>query len=430
VTARVLALVGSGETAPTMARVHRRLAALLGGSASGVILDTPYGFQENAEEITARALEYFDRNVGLPMTVAPLRRADEDPLLRATATARLREAGYVFSGPGSPSYALREWRATDVPQILADKLARGGIVTFASAAALTVGAHTVPVYEVYKVGEDPRWLPGLDLLGPLGLPVAVIPHYDNAEGGTHDTRYCYLGEARLARLERDLPEGHFVLGVDSHTALVLDLEAGSAQVLGLGAVTIRAAGRSRALPAGSEVPISDLPVIARQLGEREGEHDGHAVTGRPSIPPADEADGLPPREPVLDAAHALEARFDAAVQTGESDEAVRALLDLEDLLVSWSRDTTGTDEIERARSILRGLIVRAARRAGAGPPVPGLSPAILDLLIEMRARARAGRDFGLSDRIRDALAAEGVELRDGAEGTTWHRAGSGEREKS
>ncbi len=80
---------------------------------------------------------------------------------------------------------------------------RGGGVTFASAAALTLGRFTVPVYEIYKVGVEPCWLDGLDVLGPFGLNVAVIPHYDNAEGGHHDTRFCYLGERRLAMLEAE-----------------------------------------------------------------------------------------------------------------------------------------------------------------------------------------------------------------------------------
>ena len=111
----------------------------------------------------------------------------------------------MFSGPGSPTYALRQWAGTLVPGLLAEKLALGGAVTFACAAALTLGALTVPVYEVYKVGEDPHWVAGLDLLAALGLPVAVIPHYDNAEGGTHDTRFCYLGEERLALLETSSP---------------------------------------------------------------------------------------------------------------------------------------------------------------------------------------------------------------------------------
>ena len=103
----------------------------------------------------------------------------------------------------------------------------------ASAAALKLGVVTIPVYEIYKVGEARPGSPGLDLLGPAtGLQAAVVPHYDNAEGGNHDTRFCYIGERRLRVLERALPAGAFVLGVDSHTALVLDLERRTAAVLG------------------------------------------------------------------------------------------------------------------------------------------------------------------------------------------------------
>ena len=94
--------------------------------------------------------------------------------------ARVRQADYVFAGPGSPTYALRQWAGTSVPDIVRGKMRTGGAVTFASAAALTLGRYTVPVYEIYKVGDDPSWLEGLDVLGEIGLNVAVIPHYDNS----------------------------------------------------------------------------------------------------------------------------------------------------------------------------------------------------------------------------------------------------------
>ena len=51
--------------------------------------------------------------------------------------------------------------------------------------------------------------------GHGGLTVALIPHYDNAEGGRYDTRHCYLGERRLAVMERKLPADAAVLGVDT-----------------------------------------------------------------------------------------------------------------------------------------------------------------------------------------------------------------------
>ncbi len=110
----------------------------------------------------------------------------------------VRNSRYVFAGPGSPSYALRKWQGTVIPSLLAEKLVHGGCVVFASAAALTLGIATVPVYEIYKCGEDPFWLEGLDVTSVAGIRAAVIPHYDNNEGGTHDTRFCYLGERRLS----------------------------------------------------------------------------------------------------------------------------------------------------------------------------------------------------------------------------------------
>ena len=139
---------------------------------------------------------------------------------------------------------MRKWQGTVVPSLLVEKLLHGGCVVFASAAALTLGVATVPVYEIYKCGEDPHWLEGLDVTSAAGIRAAVIPHYDNNEGGTHDTRFCYLGERRLSIMERDLPDGVFVLGVDEHTACTFDLDAGTASVEGRGVVTVRAAGRS------------------------------------------------------------------------------------------------------------------------------------------------------------------------------------------
>lgn len=244
-----------------MARVHRLLVERLGAApVDAVLLDSPYGFQENADEISLRTIGYF-RNLQIPLAVASWPTAD-DVLRRERALVRVKDANYVFSGPGSPTYALKVWEPSRLRNVLGDKLTNGGCVAFSSAAAATLGVATVPVYEIYKVGATPYWAPGLDLLAQLGLRAAVIPHYDNAEGGTHDTRCCYLGERRLRALESMLDADTVVLGVDEHTAAVFDLDANTVTVLGRAALTVRRQAISTVFPSGVTVPIDELRAIA------------------------------------------------------------------------------------------------------------------------------------------------------------------------
>ena len=412
---RILTIMGSGETTPTMARVHRAVLARLGERpVPAVVIDTPYGFQENADDITERTLDYFRTSVGAPFAVASLRSVGADALTRETAVTRIREARLVFAGPGSPSYALRQWSGSEIPRLLARKLEEGGAVTMASAAALTLGRFTIPVYEIYKVGEAPRWLPGLDLLAPLGLPVAVVPHYDNAEGGNHDTRFCYLGERRLRVLEAELPEEVFILGVDGHTALVLDVDAGTASVLGLGTVTVRKNGRSTVFAAGSELPIADLIAAALQTGSAS------ATGGTAAAPPVASPIGEPPPRLLREEAAELERIFNASLEECDAQAAVRAILALEETIQAWAGDTDQSDALATARSTLRGAVVCLGEMAveGVHDPAELVGP-FVDALLAERVRARDARDWAAADAIRDRLLAAGVELHDTPDGTTW-----------
>lgn len=51
----------------------------------------------------------------------------------------------------------------------------------------------------------------------------------------------------------------------------------------------------------------------------------------------------------------------------------------------------------------------------------GLSDTAIDELVEQRLQARAAKDWANADRIRDELAAAGIVIEDGAQGTRWRR---------
>ncbi|MGH3899272.1 MAG: CysS/YqeB C-terminal domain-containing protein [Pseudonocardiaceae bacterium] len=405
---RLLAILGSGETAPTMGKVHCLLVARLGAlPVDAVLLDSPYGFQENADEISQRTVGYF-RNLQIPFDVASWRTTD-DVLPRERALARINDADYVFAGPGSPTYALGVWEHSRLRDILAGKLTNGGCVTFASAAALTLGVATVPVYEIYKVGATPYWAAGLDLLAQIGLRAAVIPHYDNAEGGTHDTRFCYLGERRLRLLESMLETDTVVLGVDEHTAVLFDLDADTVTVLGRGALTVRRQGVSTVFPSGATAAIDELRAIAA---------GGGPAVGALSTQPSAQAPGLTPS--LRAEADRLERVFDAGLRTRDVSAAITAVLELEQTIVDWSSDTEEEDSAEGPRAMLRRMVMRLGELAavGAQDPRRDIAP-FVDALIELRDQAREQGSWALADTLRDRLIAAGIEVRDTPDGAVW-----------
>jgi hypothetical protein len=428
---RILAIIGSGETSPTMVTVHRDLVSRLGlASPQAVMLATPYAFQENADDVSARAQKYFADSVGLPVRVAagtspradpamapPLIPGDEED--EARQAAGIRAADWVFAGPGSPSYALAHWQAGPVAAGLRDRVLAGdGLTVLASAAAATAGRFTLPVYEIYKAGGAPRWLAGLDLLGPLGLTVAVIPHYDNAEGGRYDTRHCYLGARRLAGMERELSEDAAVLGVDEHTAMLVDLRADDVEVRGRGGVTVRRSGESVVLPAGIRLTVAELRELVQ--GIRRG------------VPrAAADAAGAPEREPggpdlpLPEIMAAAERRFEAAAAARDAAAMAGVILELETAIGQWEADTDEDQGSEQARALLRSLIGRLGRAAqdGLADPRDRLRPAV-EPLLELRAALRQQGNFAAADTIRKALTAAGLDVSDTPQGTRWQPTGT------
>ena len=410
-----LVIIGSGETSPTMVKVHRDLLASRGDGAA-LMLDTPFGFQANADDLTDKIGEYFRDSVGVDIGVASWRHRDSSVSAQERTLAALGQASWAFAGPGSPSYALRQWIDTPLPAALGEITRRGGTLVMGSAAAVTLGAAALPVYEIYKVGDDVRWLPGLDLLGSLtGIRAAVIPHFDNREGGRHDTRYCYMGEERLIALEAMLDDDTGILGVDEHTAVIIDPDADRVDVRGSGALTLRHRGVETVIPAGDTATMDD---VARALRGRHAGGTGGRV--HPDTPASTTQQA--PSTGLRASAEARREAFTAALSDGDADRALEAALGLEADIHAWTADTLQSDDIDVARSILRAMLVElaTAARTGLRDEQDVIGP-FVEIALDARQRARAAKDFAASDAVRDGLTALGIEVRDGADGATWER---------
>jgi cyanophycinase-like exopeptidase len=259
-TGRIV-LFGSGETGKHGRLVQEQELMRFPAPVKVAILETPAGFQPNVDAVTGKLRVFYERNLQnakpLVTVVSARHRASEhdpdDPMVAALLDA----AAVIFAGPGSPTYTVRQLAGTATWAALRRRLAAGATVILSSAAAIAAGRIAIPVYELFKVGDDPFWLPGLDLLSDLGLSLAVVPHWNNAEGGDElDTSHCFVGRERFARLLDLRPPDVAVLGIDEHTAVLLDPEAGSICVKGVGTATLIAGDRTEVVTSGGSIAMS------------------------------------------------------------------------------------------------------------------------------------------------------------------------------
>lgn len=262
-TPGLLTLFGSGETSPAGRRAHDYVFERLGRPVDVAILGTPAGFETNAERVVERVKAFLENNLrnhepNVVIVGAP-RRDVVGGTDDSSALADLLQANYIFAGPGSPSYAVRHLRSTLALSHVRARWHAGAALAAASAAAIALSRHAIPVYEVFKAGHDAHWIDGLDLLGPLGYELAIVPHWNNNEGGQEfDSSRCFMGERRFAQMLAMLPPTSVLLGIDEQTSCVLDFAADRGHVFGAGQITIRRGGRAETCAAGESFPLADL----------------------------------------------------------------------------------------------------------------------------------------------------------------------------
>ena len=236
-------LFGSGETSPTGRKIFEQVFRSLPMSPRLALLETPAGFQPNSHQVISSVGDFFThrlQNYSPQVNIIPARH--RGTLLSPDApdiVAPILNANMIFMGPGSPTYAIRQLRESLALNYMIARHFLGACLAFASAATIAVSAYALPVYEIYKVGEELHWIKGLDLFNYYGLKLVFIPHWNNCEGGEQlDTSRCFMGKERFSRLCDTLPEAMTIVGLDEKTALILDPGSGECHVIGLGNITL------------------------------------------------------------------------------------------------------------------------------------------------------------------------------------------------
>ena len=333
-----IAFLGSGETSLAGGRIFETLARLISDPLRIAILETPAGFELNASLVAGRVGEFLKTRLGNykpTIDLIPARKKgtefspDNPDILQP-----LLQANMIFMGPGSPSYVARQLKDTLAWDIIRARHRQGATLIFASAATISVGRWVLPVYEIYKVGEDVHVKDGLGFFADFGMHVSFVPHWNNAEGGVDlDTSRCFIGMERFKQWCDLLPTENTTVGLDEHTGVIIDFESGMCEVSGVSSVSIVRECDPEIYPSGSKFAL-------KEIGD-------------------------------FQAPEPIEKDIPSEV---------------------WE------------------MIASASTSVSDGP-----SEEVLGLL-EQRKQARANKDFGASDHIRDEIAALGWKVKDTKEG--------------
>lgn len=262
-------LMGSGETSAIGGQVFE--SAVQAQQANSPdnhrlrisLLETPAGFETNASRVAGRVADFAAnrlQNYPIETVLIPARKkgtpfSPDSP----EVVEPLYDSNLIFAGPGSPTYTARQLAGSLAWQVIQARHQMGAALILASAAAISVGKYALPVYEIFKAGEDPHWKPGLDFFQPYGLALVIVSHWNNHEGGADvDTSRCFMGQERFDELLAMLPPETTVLGIDEHTALTIDLVNDDCQVSGAGEVHVLSQAGEQHFSAGSHFAVHAL----------------------------------------------------------------------------------------------------------------------------------------------------------------------------
>jgi hypothetical protein len=295
-----IAFLGSGETSLAGGRIFESLARLIPDPLNVAVMETTAGFELNSAIVASRVADFMTtrlQNYKPTIDLIPARKKgtefspDNLEILKPLLSANL-----IFMGPGSPSYAVRQLKDTLAWDIIRARHRLGATLIFASAATISVSAWVLPVYEIYKVGEDVYTKEGLNLFAGCGLDLSFVPHWNNAEGGIDlDTSRCFVGKERFDQWRKLIPADSVMVGLDEHTGIIMDCENKTCEVSGVSSISVIKRDSMEMYPAGTTFSLNELGQVTYPDPIEKGirpdvwEMAVHAANSNDDDAPPDEA---------------------------------------------------------------------------------------------------------------------------------------------
>jgi cysteinyl-tRNA synthetase len=107
--------------------------------------------------------------------------------------------------------------------------------------------------------------------------------------------------------------------------------------------------------------------------------------------------------------------FNAPILIANLFEAVKQIN-----LINYGNATISKSDKELLETEMKGFVFNVLGLEFASSTNDSKLKPVMELVLDLRQQARANKDWTTSDKIRDGLAAAGIVVKDGKEGTTWN----------
>jgi cysteinyl-tRNA synthetase len=201
------------------------------------------------------------------------------------------------------------------------------------------------------------------------------------------------------------------LGIDEHTACIIDLQTQRIDIQGIGNVTIRKKRREIKFGKGEQI---SLDILLKEPNLTEWHHEVDDDPKQSRDLKGSEAD-------LLKKVNDIENSFQTGLTHYDSKHTTTALLKLDSLIWKAQRDLENEENIAQAREILRDSIVLLGAELEISPRRlrEFLTP-LVEAILQLRERFRNEKKWSEADRIREILQHAHIQVEDTKDGFQWY----------